>query len=42
MVGLDDAAREALWTETRAELRRFESPAGVVVPTELLVAAGTK
>jgi ubiquinone/menaquinone biosynthesis C-methylase UbiE len=40
--GLDEVAREAAWTEIRAELAQFEGPDGFTGPCELIVAAGTK
>src|SRR5256885_433155 len=40
--GLDDAGREAAWTEIADQLRQFEGADGFVGPCELLVAAGRR
>jgi hypothetical protein len=39
---MSDAKREAVWKEIETFMRRFERGDGIVVPTELLVAVGTK
>jgi hypothetical protein len=40
--GLDEAARDAAWTEIAASLKQFEGANGFEGPCELVVAAGTK
>jgi SAM-dependent methyltransferase len=40
--GLDEAGREAAWTEIEQELKPFERPSGFEGPCELVVAVGTK
>ena len=40
--GLDDAGREAAWTEVADQLRQFEGADGFVGPCEMLVAAGRR
>ena len=40
--GLDDAEREATWTEIADELRQFEGADGFVGPCEMLVAASRR
>ena len=42
LAGLDEAGREAAWTEIEEALGRFEGPDGFEGPCELIVAAGTK
>lgn len=42
LAGLAEAEREEAWAEIERELARFETPAGVEGPCELLVASGTK
>jgi SAM-dependent methyltransferase len=42
LAGLDDAGREAAWTEIAERLAQFEGPDGFVAPCELLVAAGRR
>jgi len=37
-----DAKREAVWKEIEMVMRRFERSDGVIVPTQRLVAVGTK
>lgn len=39
---MSDAKREAVWKEIETVMRQFERSDGVVVPTERLVAVGTK
>ena len=39
---ISDAKREAVWKEIEMVMRRFERSDGVIVPTERLVAVGTK
>jgi hypothetical protein len=39
---LSDVKREAVWKEIETVMRQFEQNDGVVVPTERLVAVGTK
>jgi SAM-dependent methyltransferase len=40
--GLDDAAKEAAWSEVAAALRKFEGPDGFAGPCEMVIAIGTK
>jgi SAM-dependent methyltransferase len=40
--GLDEAEREAAWTEIEEALRGFEGPEGFVGPCEMVAAAGRK
>jgi len=42
LAGLDEAGREAAWTEIETELGRFERPDGFEGPCELLVGVGVK
>jgi ubiquinone/menaquinone biosynthesis C-methylase UbiE len=39
---LSDAKRDAVWKEIEMVMRQFERSGGVIVPTERLVAVGTK
>jgi SAM-dependent methyltransferase len=39
---MSDAKREEVWKEIETVIRRFEKPDGIVIPTERLVAVGTK
>ena len=39
---ISDAKREAVWKEIEMVMRQFERSDGVIVPTERLVAVGTK
>ena len=39
---MSDVKREAVWKEIETVMRQFERNDGVVVPTERLVAVGTK
>src|SRR5262245_30761360 len=39
---MSDVEREAVWKEIEAVIRKFERSDGVVIPTERLVAVGTK
>jgi hypothetical protein len=39
---ISDAEREAVWKEIEMFIRRFERSDGVILPTERLVAVGTK
>jgi len=39
---MSDAAREEAWKEIETAMRRFERSDGMIIPTERLVAVGTK
>ena len=39
---ISEAKREEVWKEIETVIRRFEKPDGIVIPTERLVAVGTK
>jgi hypothetical protein len=39
---MSDVEREAVWKEIETVIRQFERSDGVVIPTERLVAVGTK
>jgi hypothetical protein len=39
---MSEASRDAVWQEIEMVMRQFEQSDGVIVPTERLVAVGTK